>query len=122
MITKTSKKEKPRKRHYRIRNKVSGTKERPRLSIYKSNKYIYAQLIDDIESRTLAFCSTLQPQIKKELKSTCTKEAAKKLGEIIAKDAIVKGIKKVVFDRGGNQYHGKVLAFAESARAGGLEF
>ncbi|MBI3590472.1 MAG: 50S ribosomal protein L18 [Candidatus Melainabacteria bacterium] len=122
MIIKTSKKERARKRHNRIRKKISGTKEMPRLSLYKSNKHIYAQLIDDVQSSTLAYCSTLQPLLKKELKATWSKEAAKKIGELIAKDALSKGIKKVVFDRGGNRYHGKVLAFAEGARASGLEF
>ena len=122
MITKTSKKERTRKRHFRIRTKVSGTKEKPRLVIYKSNKHLYAQLIDDIEAQTMLSSSTLQPDLKKELKKTWTKESAKKIGEMIAKNALTKGIKKVVFDRGGNRYHGKIIAFAEGARAGGLEF
>ena len=122
MITKTSKKERTRKRHFRIRTKVSGTKEKPRLVIYKSNKHLYAQLIDDIEAQTMLSSSTLQPDLKKELKKTWTKESAKKVGEMIAKNALTKGIKKVVFDRGGNRYHGKIMAFAEGARAGGLEF
>ena len=122
MITKTSKKERAQKRHNRIRKKISGTQEMPRLSLYKSNKHIYAQLIDDVQACTLAFCSTVQPSLRKELKATWSKEAAKKIGELIAKDALSKGIKKVVFDRGGNRYHGKVVAFAEGARASGLEF
>ena len=122
MINKISKKERTKKRHFRIRNKVFGTKEVPRLSIYKSNKHIYAQLIDDSLAHTLSFCSTLQPALKKGLKATWTKEAAKKVGEMIAKNALEKGVKKVVFDRGGNRYHGKVLAFAEGAKASGLEF
>ena len=122
MITKTTKKERTRKRHYRIRNKVVGTQGKPRLSIYKSNKHIYAQIIDDVKSHTLLSCSTLLPSLKKELKNTWTKEAAKKIGELIAKEALQKGIKKVVFDRGGNRYHGKVLAFSEGARSSGLEF
>lgn len=122
MITKTSKKERTRKRHFRIRKKISGTKELPRLSFYKSNKHVYAQLIDDIGAHTLVFCSTVQPDLKKDLKATWTKEAAKKVGELIAKSALSKGIKKVVFDRGGNRYHGKVLAFASGAREAGLDF
>ena len=105
-----------------MRNKVVGTKERPRLSVYKSNKHIYAQLIDDTDSKTLVFCSTLQPALKKEIKTTWTKDAAKKIGEIVAQDALKKGYKKVVFDRGGNKYHGKILAFADGARSAGLEF
>lgn len=122
MLVKASKKERTRKRHIRIRNKIVGTQERPRLSIYKSNKHIYAQIIDDLAACTLLSCSTLEPGIKKDIKATWTKDSAKKIGELIAKSALQKGIKKVVFDRGGNQYHGKVLAFAEGARAEGLDF
>ena len=122
MITKNSNKERTRKRHFRIRKKISGTNEVPRLSFYKSNRHIYAQLIDDIKACTLLFCSTNQPSLKKELKATWTKEAAKMIGQAIAKDALSKGISKVVFDRGGNKYHGKVMAFAEGARTGGLKF
>lgn len=122
MIKKTSKKERIKKRHRRIRKSILGTTTVPRLSFCKSNKHVYVQLIDDVKACTLASCSTLQPVLKKELKSTWTKEAAKKVGELIAKDALSKGIKEVVFDRGGNRYHGKVVSFAESARAGGLKF
>ena len=122
MISKNSKKNRTRKRHFRIRNKVVGTKERPRLSIYKSNKHIYVQLINDIESRTLLSSSTLQSTIKKDLKGTWTKEAARKIGELIAKSCLEKGYKRVVFDRGGNRYHGKILVLAEAARTSGLEF
>ncbi len=122
MIIRKSRKEATKKRHFRIRKKISGTKEMPRLSFYRSNKHMYAQLIDDVEACTLAFSSTVHPTLKKELKATWTKDAAKKIGEIIATAALSKGIKKVVFDRGGNKYHGKVLAFAEGARAKGLEF
>lgn len=122
MINKILRKEKTKKRHFRIRKKIFGTKDRPRLSVCKSNKHIYAQLIDDVAHCTLLACSTLQPPLKNEIKSSWSIEAAKKVGEVIAKSAVEKGIKKVVFDRGGNRYHGKVMAFAESARAGGLEF
>ena len=122
MITKTSKKERTRKRHYRLKKKISGTKEMPRLSIFKSNKHIYAQIIDDVNAATLSFCSTVQPTLRKDLKATWTKEAAKKVGELIAKDALAKGIKKVFFDRGGNKYHGKISALAEGARKTGLVF
>lgn len=122
MINQTLKKERTRKRHQRIRNKIMGTKERPRLCIYKSNKHIYAQLIDDVEAKTLLFCSTVQPSLRSKIKSTWTKEAAKIVGEMIAKSATDKGIKDVVFDRGGNRYHGKVIAFAEGARGAGLKF
>ena len=122
MIKQTLKKTRTRKRHQRIRNKIWGTKARPRLSIYKSNKHIYAQLIDDVEAKTLLSCSTVQPSLKTKVKSTWTKEAAKVIGEMIAKNAMDKGIKSVVFDRGGNRYHGKILAFAEAVRANGLKF
>ena len=122
MIIKTSKKERRKKRHLRIRTKIAGTKDVPRLSFYKSNKHFYAQLVNDTESHTLVFCSTVQPALKKEIKSTWSKEAAKRVGEIIAKEALEKGIKKIVFDRGGNRYHGKAQAFAESVRSSGLEF
>ena len=122
MIIKTSKKEKRNKRHRRIRLKIFGTSEKPRLSIYKSNKHLYAQLIDDTKSITVLSVSTLQGDLKSELKKTWTKEAAKKVGELIAKNALDKGIKKVVFDRGGNKYHGKILAMADKAREVGLEF
>ena len=122
MIKQTLKKERTRKRHQRIRNKIVGTKERPRLCIYKSNKHIYAQLVDDVEAKTLLSCSTVQPSLKTKIKSTWTKEAAKTIGEIIAKGATDKGIKSVIFDRGGNKYHGKVMAFADGARGAGLKF
>ncbi len=122
MIIKTPRKERRKKRHARVRVKISGTKDVPRLSFYRSNKHFYAQLVDDRESRTLVFSSTVQPSLKKEIKSTWSKEAAKKIGESIAKIALGKGIKKVLFDRGGNKYHGNVVAFAEGARSSGLEF
>ena len=122
MIIKKSKKESTRKRHRRVRIKLSGTKDRPRLCIYKSNKHLYAQLVDDISAHTLLSCSTLEPGLKKDLKATWSIDAAKKIGETVATKAKDKGIKKVLFDRGGNKYHGKILAFAEAARSGGLEF
>ncbi len=122
MIIKKSKKESTRKRHRRIRIKLSGTKDKPRLCIYKSNKHLYAQLVDDISAHTLISCSTLEPDLKKSLKATWTIDAAKKIGEVVAIKAKEKGIKSVLFDRGGNKYHGKILAFAEAARAGGLKF
>ena len=122
MIKQTLKKTRTRKRHQRIRNKILGTKERPRLCIYKSNKHIYAQLIDDVEAKTLLSCSTIQPSLKTKIKSTWNKEAAKVIGEMIAESAVDKGIKSVVFDRGGNKYHGKVMSFANGARGAGLKF
>ena len=109
-------------RHKRIRKFIIGTLERPRLCVHRSLKNFYAQIVDDSKSHTLVFCSTLNPQIKKELQATWSVEAAKRIGEIVAKVSLEKGIKKVVFDRGGLKFHGKVLAFANSAREAGLEF
>lgn len=122
MIKQDSKRERNKRRHARVRKKISGTGTVPRLAVCKSNKHIYAQLIDDVSAKTLAFYSTNQSSVKSNLKATWTKEAAKKIGELVAKSALQKGIKKVVFDRGGNKYHGKILEFAEAARACGLEF
>lgn len=114
------KKQQARKvRHYRIRSKITGTSERPRLNIFKSNNSFYAQIIDDTDSNTIIGISTLT---FKDLTSTSNMEAAIKLGETIANLASKKKIKKVVFDRGGYLYHGKVKAFAQAARSAGLEF
>ncbi len=108
-------------RHKRIRKKVSGTPERPRLCVYKSLKYIYAQVIDDTRGHTLVSASSIEKEFS-DLKSRDTIEAAKRVGELIAKRALEKGIKKVVFDRSGYKYHGRVAALADAARAQGLEF
>ena len=122
MINKTEKKAQTKKRHRRIRKQISGTQEKPRLSFYKSNKHIYAQLIDDIKGHTLLSCSTLQSSIRTQFSKPWSMESAKKLGELTGKTAVEKGIKKIVFDRGGNRYHGKTAAFAEAAREAGLKF
>lgn len=122
MIIKRSRKELRKIRHLRIRKKIFGTPERPRLAVYKSLRYIYAQIIDDTKGHTLVSASSLEKEIRSQLKSTKNMDAAKLVGEIIAKRALEKGIKKVVFDRGGFLYHGKVKALADSARAAGLEF
>ena len=106
-------------RHKRVRNKISGTPERPRLSVYKSLTVIYAQLIDDVNGKTLAAASTLDKEVKTKASNIA---AATEVGALIAKRAEKAGIKVVVFDRGGYQYHGKVKALAEAAREGGLEF
>lgn len=111
------------RRHARIRKKISGTAERPRLSVFRSLHHIYAQLIDDTKGITLMVASTVEPELKNKLKGKCGNiEAAKAVGSAIAERAIAKGIKKVVFDRGGQIYHGRVKALAEAAREGGLEF
>ena len=105
------------KRHYRIRNHVKGTAARPRLAVFRSNKHMYAQIIDDTVGNTLVSASTL------EVKVDGTKsDAAKAVGAAVAKKALEKGIEKVVFDRGGNLYHGRIKALAEGAREAGLDF
>lgn len=120
MITKLDKNKVRKKRHARVRVKLSGTAERPRLSVYRSNKNIYAQLIDDEKGVTIASASTLDKELNPEAAGNV--EAAQKVGELIAKRAVEKGVKAVVFDRGGYLYHGRVKALAESARENGLEF
>ena len=109
-------------RHKRVRKNVFGTPERPRLNVFRSTNNIYVQIIDDVNRVTLASASTLDKEIKSAVESTGNKEAAKKVGEAIAKKAVKAGITKVVFDRGGYQYHGRVQAFADAARENGLEF
>ncbi|WP_041725765.1 50S ribosomal protein L18 [Caldicellulosiruptor acetigenus] len=122
MYKKVNRNEKRLIRHKRIRKKVFGTSERPRLCVYKSLKYIYAQIIDDEKGHTLVAASSLEPEIKSRLLSTKSIEAAEYVGKVIAERAKEKGITKVVFDRGGYPYHGRVKALAEAARQAGLEF
>jgi len=105
-----------------VRKKVRGTEERPRLNVYRSLKHMYAQIIVDTRGETLVSASTLSRELRGKLKSTGNVEAAKEVGRLIAKKALEKGIKKVVFDRNGFLYHGRVKAVAEGAREGGLEF
>jgi large subunit ribosomal protein L18 len=119
---KASRKESTRKRHVRIRQDVFGTSERPRLAVYRSNQNIYAQVIDDSKHHTLAAASTLDADLKKDLESGNNCEASEKVGKLIAERATAQGIKQVVFDRGGNLYHGRVKALADAAREGGLDF
>ncbi len=110
------------RRHKRIRKKVYGTPERPRLSVYKSNNNIYAQIIDDSAGRTLVAASTLDKDFKGYTGHRGNVEAARRVGELIAKRAIASGIKKIVFDRSGYLYHGSIKALADAAREAGLEF
>lgn len=111
------------RRHNRVRNKIMGTSDRPRLCVFRSNNNIYASLIDDTEGKTLFTLSTLSSEIKVELPgSTGNAESAKVVGKILAQKAVGKGIENVVFDRGGYLYHGRVKALAEGAREGGLKF
>ena len=119
MIKKTDRKFERTRRHIRVRRKVSGTQDRPRLCIYRSNKNLYVQVIDDIAGNTLVAASTLDKEIKTKY---ANKEAAKELGTLIAKKALDKKIDTVVFDRGGYLYHGVVKELAEAAREGGLKF
>lgn len=110
------------KRHRRIRKKIFGTEERPRLSVYRSLKNIYTQLIDDVNSRTLISVSTRDVKLRDKLKYGGNIKAATLLGQILAKEAKGKGITKVVFDRGGYCYHGRIKALAEAVRKSGLSF
>ncbi len=120
MINKKSSNVSRVKRHFRVRKNISGTQERPRLNVYRSLKNIYAQVIDDETGKTLVSASSLDKELG--LANGGNKDAAKAVGELVAKRAIEKGIKKVVFDRGGYIYHGRVEQLAEGAREGGLEF
>lgn len=122
MIRKPSRADARVKRHYRIRNKVNGTAQQPRLAVFRSNKHMYAQIIDDVAGNTLVAASTMEAAIASKVKFTSTVEAAQAVGEAIAKKALDKGIKEVVFDRGGYIYHGKVKALADAAREAGLQF
>ena len=122
MIKKQSRAEVRVKKHMKIRNRLSGTAERPRLAVFRSNNHMYAQIIDDTVGNTLVSASTLQEDVNAGLAKTNNVEAASKVGEVIAKRALEKGIKSVVFDRGGFIYQGKVKALAEAAREAGLEF
>ncbi len=119
MVKKFDKNAQRLKRHTRVRGKISGTPERPRLNVFRSNANIYAQVIDDVNGVTLASASTLDKSFK-GAEANC--ETSKKVGKLVAERALKKGIKMVVFDRGGYIFHGRVAALAEGAREGGLEF
>ncbi|SDG14154.1 LSU ribosomal protein L18P [Fontibacillus panacisegetis] len=122
MITKGDKNKARLKRHLRVRKKIQGTAERPRLNVYRSSKHIYAQLIDDAAGVTLASASTVDKEISADINNGGNVEAARKVGELVAKRAAEKGHKNVVFDRGGYLYHGRIQALADAAREAGLEF
>jgi len=110
-------------RHKRLRKRISGTPERPRLSVYRSEKHIYAQIIDDTKGVTLVAASTVEKELRDKLnQKTWNVQAAKEVGKIIAERATAKGIKEIVFDRGGYKYHGRIKALADSARESGLKF
>ena len=122
MISKIDKNADRIKRHQRVRRKISGTAERPRLSVYRSLNHIYTQIIDDVAGKTLVACSTVEKTIAAEVKDLSKKEAAAVVGKEIAKRAIEKGITEVVFDRGGYLYIGRVQSLADGAREAGLKF
>lgn len=122
MINKIDKNKARLKRHLRVRKKIQGTAERPRLNVFRSAKHIYAQIIDDVQGVTLVSASTVDKSFGESLSNGGNVEAARQVGELIAKRAKEKGIERVVFDRGGYLFHGRVQALADAARESGLEF
>ena len=119
---KLSRRESRQRRHNRIRSRVSGSSERPRLAVFRSHQHIYAQVIDDTQHQTLVAASTLDPALKESLNSGSNCAASTEVGKLVAQRALDKGITKVVFDRGGNLYHGRIKALADAAREAGLDF
>ncbi|HNR80260.1 MAG TPA: 50S ribosomal protein L18 [Mesotoga infera] len=122
MFKHKDKKEHRQKRHLRVRAKLSGTAERPRLAVYRSEKHIYAQLIDDTKGITLVSASTVDREMRDSTEKPWNVEAASQVGKLLAKKALEKGISSVVFDRGGFNFHGRVKSLADGAREGGLKF
>lgn len=122
MIKKQSRSKIRAKKHLKLRNHISGTAQKPRLSVFRSNNHMYAQIIDDTVGNTLVSASTLQKDVKADLEKTDDVAAAAHLGKVIAERAVAKGISTVVFDRGGFIYQGKVKALADAAREAGLKF
>lgn len=121
-MAKVSRSQVRKRRHARVRKKISGTSERPRLNVFRSNGHIYAQIIDDVAGNTLASASTLDKALRGDLSGQSPQESAKAVGKALAERAKSKGIENVVFDRGGYPYHGRVKALAEGSREGGLVF
>ncbi|MBD2594277.1 50S ribosomal protein L18 [Nostoc sp. MBR 210] len=119
---KLTRRESKHRRHRRVRGRVSGSPERPRLAVFRSNQHIYAQVIDDTQHHTLVAASTLDAELKVNLASGANCEASAQVGKLIAARALEKGITKVVFDRGGNIYHGRIKTLADAAREAGLDF
>lgn len=122
MVSKKSRTVVRENKHRKLRNRFSGTTERPRLAVFRSNNHMYAQIIDDTVGKTLISASTLDKEVKEECEKTNNVEAAAVVGKVVAKKALEKGITTVVYDRGGFIYEGKVKALAEAAREAGLEF
>jgi len=122
MIKKPSRQKAREKRHYRLRNKISGTPAKPRLAVFRSNKHMYAQIIDDVAGHTLVCASTMDKAVAGSLKFTSNTDAAKAVGKALGEKAVAAGVIEVVFDRGGYLYHGKIQALADAAREAGLKF
>lgn len=122
MITKVDKNKARKKRHLRVRNKIQGTPQRPRLNVFRSGKHIYCQLIDDIQGVTIASASSVDKELSGKITNGGNVEAAKQVGELIAARAKDKGISNIVFDRGGYIYHGRIKALADACREAGLKF
>ena len=122
MISNPSKKANRAKKHYRMRKHLIGTPECPRLTVFRSNMHVYAQIIDDKSGNTLVSASTVEKEVRAQLEKTNDTQAAKTVGELVAKRAIEKGINEVIFDRAGFLYHGKIQALADAAREAGLQF
>ncbi len=122
MITKPDKDAVRKRRHFRIRRRLSGTQERPRLNVFRSEQHIYAQVIDDVAGRTIVSASTVEKSVREQIQHGNTVEAAQAIGKLVAERAKEKGISAVVFDRGGYLYHGRIQALADAAREAGLEF
>lgn len=122
MFKKIDKNKSRQKRHMRLRTKIQGTPDRPRLNVFRSSKHIYAQIIDDATGKTIVSASTVEKGVKADLENTSNIDAAKRIGQLAAERALEKGISVVVFDRGGFIYHGRVKALAEAAREAGLKF
>lgn len=121
-MAKTTREQARVRRHARVRKKVSGTSDRPRLNVFRSNQHIYAQVIDDVSGVTLVSASTLDRELRSELAELSSEERAKAVGKAVAERATAKGIQSVVFDRGGYPYHGRVKLLAEASREAGLAF
>ncbi|MBW4567598.1 MAG: 50S ribosomal protein L18 [Tolypothrix carrinoi HA7290-LM1] len=119
---KLTRKESKQRRHRRVRGKVSGSEERPRLAVFRSNEHIYAQVIDDTKHHTIVAASSVEPDLKSNLATGANREASVQVGKLIAARSLEKGITQVVFDRGGNLYHGRIKALADAAREAGLDF
>lgn len=119
---KLTKRDSVKRRHRRVRRKINGSADRPRMAVFRSHHHIYVQVIDDVAQHTLVAASTLEPELKGALDSGANCAASLAVGKLVAERAIAQGITQVVFDRGGNLYHGRVKALAEAARSAGLDF